>query len=301
MGTEWTYKIAWHTAHQGDSQKPKDVVVLVLVLKDTSVKDSEANETKTITAEDIVVRIWTNSDSSSDIVTSQHPLALYVSLLTRQSRAPVLNAIVTVRVQVRTADRNVSAVEPLLPPLRLLDNGNGDPDLVADDGVYSRYVTRYPAAGRYTFTVTATEGAGKTEEAEMTVYARQPSEGTVKAAPPCCGSRVPFPADPVGTGPFRLVAEGAAVNLLQVPLAGEQDRLPPSRIGDLQLRIEPESSRVAVGWTAPGDDFDEGAVSGYRYRDGILGHLCNKRREYFALCYPQSLLLEDFKENHTLL
>jgi hypothetical protein len=265
MGTEWTYKIAWHTAHQGDSQKSKDVVVLVLVLKDTSVKDAEANETTTTTTEDIVLRIWTNSDSSSDIVTSQHPLALYVSLLTRQSRAPVLNALVTVRVQVRTADRNVSAVEPLLPPLRLLDNGNGDPDLVADDGVYSRYVTRYLAAGRYTFTVTATDGGGTSGEAEMTVYARQLSEGILTAAP-CCGSRVPFPADPVRTGPFRLVAEGVAVNLLQVPLAGEQDRLPPSRIGDLQLRIEPESSRVAVGWTAPGNDFDEGAVSGYRYR-----------------------------------
>ncbi len=37
------------------------------------------------------------------------------------------------------------------------------------------------------------------------------------------------------------------------------------------------------------------------FRDGILGHQLNKRLESFAPCYSQSLLLADFKENHTLL
>jgi hypothetical protein len=36
-------------------------------------------------------------------------------------------------------------------------------------------------------------------------------------------------------------------------------------------------------------------------RDGILGPQFNKRLESFAPCYSQSLLLADFKENHTLL
>ena len=36
------------------------------------------------------------------------------------------------------------------------------------------------------------------------------------------------------------------------------------------------------------------------YRDGILGHQFNKRLESFAAYYLQSLLLADFKENHTL-
>jgi hypothetical protein len=35
--------------------------------------------------------------------------------------------------------------------------------------------------------------------------------------------------------------------------------------------------------------------------DGILGHQFNKRLESFAPCYSQSLLLADFKKNHTLL
>jgi hypothetical protein len=34
-------------------------------------------------------------------------------------------------------------------------------------------------------------------------------------------------------------------------------------------------------------------------RDGILGHLFNKRLKSFAPCYSQSLLLADFEENHT--
>jgi hypothetical protein len=32
-------------------------------------------------------------------------------------------------------------------------------------------------------------------------------------------------------------------------------------------------------------------------RDGILGHHFDKRHQYFAPCYSQSLLLADFKEN----
>jgi hypothetical protein len=36
-------------------------------------------------------------------------------------------------------------------------------------------------------------------------------------------------------------------------------------------------------------------------RDGILGHQFHKRLESFALCYSQSFLLADFKENQTLL
>jgi hypothetical protein len=34
--------------------------------------------------------------------------------------------------------------------------------------------------------------------------------------------------------------------------------------------------------------------------DEILGDQFNKRRESFAPCYSQSLLLADFKENHTI-
>jgi hypothetical protein len=258
MGTEWTYKITWHSPHHSDGHKSRYAVVLVLVTKDGGATKNNA-AAKNGGREDIQVRMWTNSDSSSDIVTAQHPLALYVSLVTRHTLVPVTRATVIVSVRVRTTERNASLIT--LPPIRLLDGGNGDPDLVGNDGVYSRYMTRYPAAGRYTFTVTATDSGGDSETA---VFARQSDGPLVAAAPPCCGSRVPTAAELVATGPFRIVMQGPAVNLLQVPLAGDQDRLPPARVGDLRVRIMPESSRVLAAWTAPGGDFDEGAVSGYR-------------------------------------
>ena len=37
--------------------------------------------------------------------------------------------------------------------MRLMDNGNGDPDLMSGDGIYSRYLAVYPNAGRYEFSV----------------------------------------------------------------------------------------------------------------------------------------------------
>jgi hypothetical protein len=36
-------------------------------------------------------------------------------------------------------------------------------------------------------------------------------------------------------------------------------------------------------------------------RDGIRGYQFDKRLEFFAPCYAQSLLLAEFTENHTLL
>jgi hypothetical protein len=36
------------------------------------------------------------------------------------------------------------------------------------------------------------------------------------------------------------------------------------------------------------------------YRDEILGHQFDKRLDSFALCYSQSLLLADFRENYAI-
>ena len=41
-----------------------------------------------------------------------------------------------------------NGTEIISEPIRLHDRGSGDPDLVANDGVYSRYLTDYPHAGR---------------------------------------------------------------------------------------------------------------------------------------------------------
>ena len=249
-----------------------------MVLVTVTAKDNNNNSVVAKDKDDLVLRMWTNSDSSSDIVTSQHPLAVYVSVTRHGLVVPVTHATVTLTIHARltTAD-NVSSVSVTsLPPIQLLDNGNGDPDMVANDGVYSRYVTRYPGVGRYTFTVTATSSIGggeivKEDDDMGDSYSPPANKSNLAvlslATAVCCGSQVRLFSDLKTTvvTPFRRVLEGRAINLLAVPLAGERDRLSPSRIGDLRLRVLVESGSLSATWTAPGDDFDEGAVSGYRY------------------------------------
>ena len=44
-----------------------------------------------------------------------------------------------------------NGTEIISEPIRLHDRASGDPDLVANDGAYSRYLTDYPHGGRYRF------------------------------------------------------------------------------------------------------------------------------------------------------
>ena len=43
----------------------------------------------------------------------------------------------------------------------LLDNGNGDPDLNRQDGIYSRYLTGLPVEGRYSVKVLVDDNHSK--------------------------------------------------------------------------------------------------------------------------------------------
>ena len=68
---------------------------------------------------DFRISVWTNSEVSSDIVTAQHPLALYAQV-SRGTANPVVGARVELEVTVTTGNgtENVQTV-------RLFDNGNG--------------------------------------------------------------------------------------------------------------------------------------------------------------------------------
>ena len=41
--------------------------------------------------------------------------------------------------------------------------------------------------------------------------------------------------------------------------------MPPSKVGDLRIRALEDGHTFLAVWTAPGDDYDHGAVSGYRF------------------------------------
>ena len=50
-----------------------------------------------------------------------------------------------------------------------------------------------------------------------------------------------------------------------MPESDGSDRMPPSRISDLRLTPDLEGQKLFAQWTAPGDDYDHGSVTGKIY------------------------------------
>lgn len=144
-----------------------------------------------------------------------------------------------------------------------LFNSFSDADLVAGDGIYSRFLIKYPGPGRHAFAVRINDG----EQAAFTVRATRddspPLDDVTTSS--CCGSRVTIDKeDRIPTGRFTRYQVGPVVHLLSVPSQTSADQMPPARITDLKLQVLTEGSQVLATWTAPGDDYDVGNVSGYR-------------------------------------
>ena len=104
----------------------------------------------------ISVEMWTSSEESTDTATDENPLRIFVQVTAGSS--PVLQARVKVMVKVHLFN---GSSEVDLEPIELWDNGNGNPDLMAGDGIYSRYLTQYPGKGRYSFQAYADDNDGK--------------------------------------------------------------------------------------------------------------------------------------------
>ena len=81
------------------------------------------------------VKMWTSSDLLRSDVSESAPMILYVSVIHVQTQLLVLRARVRVHCSVIGNDDDVIKV---FDDTQLLDNGGGDADITADDGVYSR-------------------------------------------------------------------------------------------------------------------------------------------------------------------
>ena len=232
-GSGWDYRVEWFPPH---TSRPVEAGLVV-----------EASQT-------FIIAMWTSSSQLTELVTHQSPLALYVSPREVGSGLPVLRAEVSVRCLVRT---EAGASHPC-GLLTLRDDGAGS-DLTADDGVYSSFLLDYPQPGRYEFTVSL---ADNNQEAVVVEAApSQQGEGREE----CCGSKVSlFDKKLTKTGKFRVRSPGTALHLIQVPELSDQDKLPPARIRDLQVRTSSDSREVLAVFTAPGDDYDQGKVSLYK-------------------------------------
>merc|ERR1712223_1572456 len=202
---------------------------------------------------------WTNMQPK-DLVTHFKPLAVFAKLT--QGESPVLDAQLDLEVTVEL--RNGSIVT--LPKTPLIDNGFGEPDLVAGDGVYSRFLTNYPGVGTYSIAIAASDNQGKA--AYVSASANSVS-GLAPQGPgpsPCCGSRVNLGAgrQQIPTGTFlRELANPLTRVFTSVPT--DMSAFRPGKIGDLQVTILKDKQQLLASWTAPGGDFGDGRVKTYRF------------------------------------
>merc|ERR1719461_399421 len=168
--------------------------------------------------------------NSRDEITHDTLLAVYVQVTLGAS--PVLNAAVKMDIKVRLDNGSVLPVTN--SSMVLFDNGLGEPDIVRGDGVYSRYLTRYPTPGRYTFsisvddnngsavTVVSTKGSGRSDT--VPAVPKKPLKAGIST---CCGSSVPVSQESLKkTGVFRRRFDGlpASVEVRSIPLSPERIR-----------------------------------------------------------------------------
>ena len=128
---------------------------------------------------------------------------------------------------------------------------------MAGDGIYSRYLTEYFGAGRYSLQL-------RVHDNENSAFTLNIPQNETKT-PQCCGSVISSdPKDRIPTGAFTRTTKGPVIHLLSVP-PSDVDLMPPAAIRDLKIEVQPKSGQLVASWTAPGDDFDIGTVTGYRF------------------------------------
>lgn len=225
----------------------------------------------------IYTRSWLSD--TEDVDAAVNPIIVYAEV--KQGNNPVVGA--RVRASVTQPSTTAAAVE-----LDLLDNGQGA-DTQAGDGVYSRYLTVYSTTGRYAVKAQVwDDGSAFVNNGFTTSRRRHPrSLPSLPLDTPtyCCGSVVPMDPDlATPTGSFSRSASGGSFRATSVPSG---DVLPPARVTDLQSEVK--SSVLTLTWTASGDDFDSGIVSGYEIR--LSANRSQLREDTFDSAENETLLL----------
>ena len=137
LAKKWKYRIKWHKPAGMD----REAAVVVSSQPRSAMPESE-----------YLISMWTDSDLTADIIAPDSPLVMYVAV--KRGSSPLLRASVQVFIDIVTDDSRILNIGPI----DLFDNGNGDPDNLGYDGVYSRYLLEYPAVGRYSFTLQSMSG-----------------------------------------------------------------------------------------------------------------------------------------------
>ena len=226
----WAYTVRWAGVA---SQRQDSVIVVTARPGDHSDRFS--------------AQVWTSAGPGDSLVTVHHPLLVTVRL--EKAGRPVLRARVELTISLRSGN-----VTQVLEPVQMRDDGSGDPDLVADDGLYSRYLVEYGTRpGVLSLGVRVSDGDNR---AVLPGAGDYPGPGHTL----CCGSTTNVNTDTaIRTGAFsRVISQAASVNLLEIPSIENIDKMPPARIGNLRVLPSSISDKLKIMFTAPGDNFDHG-------------------------------------------
>ena len=157
----------------------------------------------------------------------------------------------------------------------MFDNGAAS-DQIANDGIYSRYFTKYDAKDeqvRYTMRcqvkgdddtmfVTQKSGAMSLDTGIIgrlvRSYPIDPSNTDMTTAI-CCGSSTGANVETESTGNFTRNANGNSFKVVNASSA--TDFFPPSKVTDLKVIVDDDN--VTIMFTAPGEDLDEGNATSY--------------------------------------
>ncbi|XP_038061372.1 calcium-activated chloride channel regulator 1-like [Patiria miniata] len=217
-------------------------------------------------ASDDVDPIIVTSELSGSITAFEQgePLVAYAEV--RQGFKPMINANVTATIE------RPGSFEPIR--LELLDNGAGA-DITKNDGVYSRSFTEFTGIGYYGIRIDVNNNGGEAIILESNPYSKaRPIVPLDKIydLPEIGGIRIPLPgappAEPTGTPApaFSRGTSGGSSRVDAVPpgFAPGADLFPPGDVLDLRVKETSfQDKTVALVWTAPGDDLDNGAASRY--------------------------------------
>ncbi|XP_050712037.1 calcium-activated chloride channel regulator 1-like isoform X2 [Eriocheir sinensis] len=209
------------------------------------------------------VEAWANTRGGMRSLIRSH-LILFARV--RRHEAPVTNATVRALVSYGTPQATPQEVF-------LLDIGAGA-DGVAGDGIYSRHFTNFTKTGWY-YVKIEVFGDNSTrykkdsfqhpslQDFRYSSFAGCPEPSAEDPATLCCGRAVPSnPEHEEKTGPFnRTVLLGS---FWFESNEGTNFPLPPSRVEDLRV-VKAYTSRLALVWTAPGGELDQGNVTSYQF------------------------------------
>ena len=134
--------------------------------------------------------------------------------------------------------------------------------MVSGDGIYSRYLTQYHGAGRYSFDISVNDNHHQAftirpallnqQSADEKTFGGSKQSIIGSAGSDCCGSTITISTeDQIPTGAFIRKAKGPVLHLLSVP-PSDVDMLPPAPIKDLKIQVLPKSGQLMASWTAPG-------------------------------------------------